>query len=139
MKDEAEVSRILSELNERPGAAQRLMPLVYEELRALARSFFASQPANHTLQPTALVHEAYLRLVKTPDVTWSGRAHFFAVAAMAMRQILVNHAEARHAEKRGGKRDRISLSAAIDVAAPQQTPEPDREVAIDALHGALFR
>ena len=139
MKDEAEVTRILSELNERPGAAERLMPLVYEELRALARSFFAAQPADHTLQPTALVHEAYLRLVKTPEVTWSSRAHFFAVAAMAMRQILVNHAEARHAEKRGGKRDRVSLSEAIDVAAPATVSEPDREVTIEALHDALNR
>ena len=114
-----EITAILSELGERPGAAQRLMPLVYEELRALARSYFAAQPADHTLQPTALVHEAYFRLVRTPDVTWSGRAHFFAVAAMAMRQILGNHAEARLAEKRGGKRSRVGLTEVLDAMTRQ--------------------
>ncbi|TAJ04396.1 MAG: sigma-70 family RNA polymerase sigma factor [Planctomycetota bacterium] len=134
-----EVTGILLELDERPGAAQRLLPLVYDDLRALARSYFAAQPADHTLQPTALVHEAYFRLVKAPDVSWSGRAHFFAVAAKAMRQILVNDAEARQAHKRGGNRGRVSLSAAIDVAAPATAVEPERDVAIDALNAALQR
>lgn len=130
---------VLLELGERPGAAQRLLPLVYEDLRTLARSFFANQAAQHSLQPTALVHEAFLRLAKAPEVTWSGRAHFFAVAAKAMRQILVNHAEARRAEKRGGACERVSLSAAWDVEAPGSGPAPVHEVGIDALHSALTR
>lgn len=134
-----EVTGILAELDERPGAAQRLLPLVYDDLRALARSYFASQPRDHTLQPTALVHEAYFRLVKTPGASWSGRAHFFAVAAKAMRQILVNDAEARRAGKRGGNCDRVSLSAAFDLVAPTAVAEPERDVAIDALDVALRR
>jgi RNA polymerase sigma factor (TIGR02999 family) len=141
MDGEAEVTRILSELSERPGAASRLMPLVYGELRALAGRFFAAQPVGHTLQPTALVHEAYLRLVGKTQVAWSGRAHFFAVAAKAMRQILVNHAEARNARKRGGGRDRVSLSEVLESTpgAPPAVSPPGREVDLHALHDALRR
>jgi RNA polymerase sigma factor (TIGR02999 family) len=139
MNAQREVTGVLLELEQRPGAVQRLLPLVYDDLKALARSYFAAQPPDHTLQPTALVHEAYFRLVKAPEVSWSGRAHFFAVAAKAMRQILINHAEARHAGKRGGSRRRVSLSAAIDVAAPGTAAESDRDVAIDALDAALNR
>jgi RNA polymerase sigma factor (TIGR02999 family) len=134
-----EVTGLLLELDERPAAAQRLLPLVYEDLRALARSYFASHAPQHTLQPTALVHEAYFRLVKEPAVPWSGRAHFFAVAAKAMRQILINEAEAKQAAKRGGNRGRVSLSAALDVAAPATVAQPERDVAIDALEAALQR
>lgn len=139
MNDRADITGILLEITERPGAAERLMPLVYEELRALAGSFFALQPADHTLQPTALVHEAYLRLVGQTQVEWSGRAHFFAVAAKAMRQILVNHAEARNAQKRGGRHDRVSLSEVVEIAAGPSASQPDREVDMVALHEALSR
>ena len=83
-------------------AARELLPLLYDELRSLAARQFRGQPANHTLQPTVLVHEAFMRLVGRPGKDWNDRKHFFAVAATAMRQILVNHARAKNADKRGG-------------------------------------
>ena len=95
-------------------AADTLLPIAYEELRALAASLFARQPASHTLQPTALVHEAYLKLVDQTAVAWNDRSHFFRVAAKAMRQILVDHARARGAKKRGGEHQRISLDGLND-------------------------
>lgn len=138
MDDPTQVTGLLSEMAERPDAAGQLMPLVYTELKALAASWFVAQPAGHTLQPTALVHEAYLRMVGHDQVGWSGRAHFFAVAAKAMRQILVNHAEARHAQKRGGHLDRVTLSAIVE-GAPGGAREQAREVDASALHEALSR
>lgn len=83
-------------------AAGDLLPLVYEHLRAVAGSYFRGQPANHSLQPTALVHEAYLKLVNSPSSDWNGRVHFCAVAATAMRQILHDRARRQKAAKRGG-------------------------------------
>lgn len=79
-----------------------LMPLVYDELRRIARKNLSGQRSDHTLQATALVHEAYLRLVNRKAVNWQGRAHFFALSAQMMRQILVDHARMRNASKRGG-------------------------------------
>lgn len=90
-------------------AINRLMPLVYEELRALAESYLARERPDHTLQATALVHEAYVRLVKQENVQWRGRAHFFAVAAQAIRRILVDHARGHLRIKRGGDRRRVQL------------------------------
>lgn len=90
-------------------AIQRLLPLVYEELRALAGSFFRDERADHTLQPTALVHEAFVKLIGTPDVHWDDRKHFMTVAATAMRRILIDHARRRDAEKRGSGWGRVSL------------------------------
>jgi RNA polymerase sigma factor (TIGR02999 family) len=138
MDAQTEVTGLLSQIEQRPDAASRLMPLVYGELKALAASWFAAQPGGHTLQPTALVHEAYLRMVGHTQMGWSGRAHFFAVAAKAMRQILVNHAEARNAQKRGGHLDRVTLSDLVD-STPGGTRPPDREVDASALHEALSR
>lgn len=89
------------------------MQVLYGELRALAASYLAAQRPDHTLQPTALVHEAYIRLLGQRRQDWNGRLHFFSVAAMAMRQVLVNHAVSRRAQKRGQGRDRISLSEAV--------------------------
>ncbi|GJM26701.1 MAG: extracytoplasmic sigma factor ECF [Phycisphaerae bacterium] len=91
-------------------AVHALLPLIYGEMRALAGGFFRDQGPAHTLQPTALVHEAFLKLVGPSDVEWQSRAHFFAVAAKAMRQILTDHARRRRAQKRGGELDRITLS-----------------------------
>lgn len=126
------VTQILAEVGGRPGAAEQLLPLVYDELRALAGSFFARQPAGHTLQPTALVHEAYVKLVGSQNIEWQSRAHFMAVAAKAMRQILVNHAIAKNAEKRGGDWSRVTLSeAAVQEAAP--------DVDLEALNEAMQR
>jgi RNA polymerase sigma factor (TIGR02999 family) len=82
------------------GALERLMPLVYEELRRLAASQLRAERPNHTLQPTALVHEAYLRLVGGQSVSWAGRAHFFGIASRMMRRVLIDHARKRRAAKR---------------------------------------
>jgi len=90
-------------------AGEQLLPLLYEELKAIARRQFRGQPDGHTLQATVLVHEAFLRLVGRPPKTWQDRKHFFAVAATAMRQILVNHARAKNADKRGGGGQRLVL------------------------------
>jgi RNA polymerase sigma factor (TIGR02999 family) len=91
-------------------AAAELMPLVYDELRALARRYLRAENPGHTLQPTALVHEAYLKLVDQTRVDWRGRSHFRAVGAQAMRRILVDHARRHATEKRGGGRRRVTLS-----------------------------
>jgi len=91
-------------------ATARLLEVVHEELRALAGGFARGQRAGHTLQPTALVHEAFLKLVHGGPPAWNDRAHFLAVAATAMRQILTDHARARAAQKRGGEWEKVSLS-----------------------------
>jgi RNA polymerase sigma factor (TIGR02999 family) len=103
-------------------AASELLPLVYDELRKLAAARMNGEWAGHTLQATALVHEAYLRLVGDADPGWQNRGHFFAAAAEAMRRILVDYARAKNADKRGGDWDRISLEAAGDLTA---TPPAD--------------
>lgn len=97
-------------------AADRLIELVYDELHAMAHGKLAFERTGHTLQTTALVHEAYLKLVDQRRVDWQNRAHFFAVAAMAMRRVLVNHAESRRAAKRGGNARPIPLEDALTVA-----------------------
>ncbi len=91
-------------------AAGDLLPLVYEELRGLADAYLRQERAGHTLQPTALVHEAYLRLIDQTRVRWQDRTHFFAVAATSMRRILINHARDRNRQKRGGGAKRVDLS-----------------------------
>lgn len=98
-------------------ALERLTPLVYQELRHLAINRLKQERADHTLQATALVHEAFLRLVNWQSVSWQNRAHFFGVAAQLMRNVLVDHARARLADKRGGERERISLEEVGDVPA----------------------
>ena len=93
-------------------APEQLMPLVYQELRDLARRYLQRERGDHTLQPTALVHEAYLRMVDQSRVQWQNRAQFFGIAAQLMRRILVDHARAHVAAKRGGQAERISLDDA---------------------------
>jgi RNA polymerase sigma factor (TIGR02999 family) len=93
-------------------AREKLMPLVYDELRRLAASYMRRERANHTLQPTALVNEAYLLLIDQQKVEWQNRAQFFGLAARLMRNILVDHARSHHAAKRGGEHYTISLSLA---------------------------
>src|SRR5262249_55063166 len=111
-----DVSQLLMDLNHGDqGALAELIPLVYAELRALADTFIRHERSNHRLQPTALVHEAFLRLVDQ-DLHLQNRGHFFGVAAQAMRHILVEHARARHAIKRGGEAQKLSLDEAIDQA-----------------------
>ena len=111
----SDISRILSAIEQgNPAAAERLLPLVYEELRRLAAQKLAREPSGLTLQPTALVHEAYIRLIGGGQANgWDGRGHFFAAAAEAMRRILVENARRRKAEKRGGGRDRADLDEAL--------------------------
>jgi len=113
-------------------AAGDLLPLVYEELRGLADAYLRRERADHTLQPTALVHEAYLKLVDQTRVRWQDRTHFFAVAAMSMRRILINHARDRVRKKRGGDACRVSLS---ELAAPGAMGDG----ALLELDGALTR
>jgi RNA polymerase sigma factor (TIGR02999 family) len=93
-------------------ALDELLPVVYRELHRQAERYMRAQPPGHTLQATGLVHEAYLRLVDGKQVDWGGRAHFFGVAAKAMRSILVDHARARKAAKRGGGADQLTLDDA---------------------------
>ncbi len=109
------------------------MPLVYEELHRLADRHFRRERAGHTLQPTALVHEAYVRLIDQRRVTWKNRGHFFAVAAQMMRRILIDYARGRKADKRGGGEERVTL----DDGLGSEAPGPDVDVL--ALDGALSR
>lgn len=100
-----------------PQAPNDLFALVYDQLRAMAGKRMASEPPNHTLQATALVNEAYVRLVGKSKTGWTGRGHFFRAAAQAMRHILVDHARARNAGKRGGGRAALSITGVADLAA----------------------
>ena len=95
-------------------ALDALMPLVYDELRRIARNYLRRENAGHTLQTTALVHEAFFRLTAQQQVSWQNRAHFFAIAAKMMRRVLINHAETKHAAKRGGPQaKKIELDEAL--------------------------
>jgi RNA polymerase sigma factor (TIGR02999 family) len=111
-------------------ASAELLPLVYDELRELARAQMAKTPPGNTLQPTALVNEAYVRLVGHDDANWDNRGHFFAAAARAMRQILVDQARRKNSLKRGGRRKRVD----VDYVEPAIDPPSDE---ILALHEAL--
>lgn len=91
-------------------ALEQLMPLVYEELRQMARRYMRRQPSGHTFQTTELIHEAYLKIAKSGDRNWENRAHFFGVAARAMRQILVDYARSKSSQKRGGWQEKITLA-----------------------------
>ena len=97
------------------GALDSLLPAVQDELRRLARSYMRRERDGHTLEPTALVNEAYLRLVDQRDVRWASRGHFFAIAAQAMRRVLVDHARGHVAAKRGGGAERVTLSGMADA------------------------
>jgi RNA polymerase sigma factor (TIGR02999 family) len=127
----SELTRILqSAAGGRTKAAAELLPLVYEELRKLAASKMAGESSNQTLQPTALVHEAWLRLTGNENVKWEGRAHFFGAAAEAMRRILIDNARRKHAQRHGGGQPRLDL-AEVEVAAPGKEEE------VLAVDGAL--
>jgi RNA polymerase sigma-70 factor, ECF subfamily len=135
MNDERpnKVTRLLDRVGRGEGqAADELLPLVYDELRSLAAAYFRRERSDHTLQPTALVNEVYVRLAQQENPEWANRAHFFAVASKAMRNILVNHAVARAAEKRGGGRAAITLNS--DVA-----PSSIKEIDAIELNDVLDR
>ena len=110
-------------------AVDRLLPVVYGEMRRLAASYLKNERTGHTLQPTALVHEAYLRIV-VQDVSWQNRAHFLGIAAQAMRRILVDHARRRRAARRGGGEVAVSIDEAMAIG-------HERPVAFDELDAAL--
>jgi RNA polymerase sigma factor (TIGR02999 family) len=127
------VTRLLKRASEGdPSASDELYPLIYNELRSLAAAQMARERPDHTLQPTALLHEAYLKLVQIREIDWNGRGHFFAMAAKIMRRILISHARAKHAAKRGDAPVKIDLDEA-----PVFTTEP--EPLLIALDEALER
>ena len=119
-----EVTQLLNAMDQGdPQAAVELLPLVYDELRRLAAAWLAAEPSGNTLQPTALVHEAYIRLVGTSDgAGWDHRGHFFAAAAEAIRRLIVENARSKQRQKRGGDQRRISLEVAESLV---QAPSED--------------
>lgn len=128
-----DVTRLLIELQGgRTGASEQLIPLVYAELHDLAVSYLRRERSDHTLQPTALVHEAYLRLVDQRSTTWQNRAHFFGIAAQAMRRILLDHARRKRAGKREGAAQRVTLDEGV-------AETPQRSIDLIALDVALER
>ena len=129
-----DVSRLLARWKDGDEAAlQELVPIVHEELRRLARRQMAGERPGHTLQPTALVNEAYLRLVNLKKMQWQDRAHFFAMAARLMRRILVDFARSRGYEKRGGGAKQVSFTEALAVAEGQPTDVVALNDALEAL------
>lgn len=139
----AELTRLLARLGRGERAVdEQVIALVYDELRRIAARYMRLERKGHSLQPTALVHEAYLRLVNQPQKSWKNRAHFFAIAALLMRQILVDHARRRQALKRGDGRALVRLDHAMgDVAAPAifGSEEAADLIALDEALHALAR
>ena len=129
-----QITQLLRDWSEGNQAAlDELMPLVYDELRRQASRYLRKERQGHTLQTTALIHEAYLKLAGESEIEWQNRNHFFAIASTAMRRILVDHARTRHREKRGGNADDIQLDDALMIGAEQ------RSVDLVALDEALVR
>jgi RNA polymerase sigma factor (TIGR02999 family) len=113
---QGQITELLLDLRNGDKAAEsKLIPLIYGELRRLARYYMRGEKVGHSLQPTALVHEAYLRLTRMQKLDWQSRTHFFAVAAQLMRRILVDHARAQHANKRGGAQATLEFDEALAV------------------------
>jgi len=126
---DGEVTLLLTELREgNPEAANRLMPLIYSELRRMAGSYMQRERPGHTLQATALVNEVYMRLAGGQPAPWQNRAHFFAIAAHAMREVLLDYARRRTAGKRGGK---DAQQVEIDPELPGVSPKIENVIAID--------
>ena len=138
VQPKGEITRLLAQASHGNKAAfDELVPLVYDELHKIASARLRIEQAGHTLTPTALVHEAYLKLVEQDRAEWQSRAHFFAVAALAMRRILINHAKTRSRQKRGGGAVRLDLEAAEklgETAVPFSDEQADELIALD---GAL--
>lgn len=130
--DPSQITNLLNKLEDGDHAevAARLMPLVYDDLRRMAYKYFRRERSGHTLQPTALVHEAYLRLVDQTQVDWAGRSHFLAVGAQAMRRILVDYARRKKRARRGGGGQRIELESGL-------CPTDLSEFEVLALHEAI--
>ena len=133
-REQSEITQLLVAWSDgRQDALHRLVPLVYDDLRRVAAGYMVREAAGHSLQPTALLHEAYVRLVDQRHVQWRNRAHFFGVAASMMRRILVDHARARRADKRGGDVEHVTL-AGDEVAG-----DGPNNVDVLALHESLER
>ena len=130
---EAVASMVDAARNGDEHALATLVPLVYDELRRLAAGYLRRERPGHTLQPTALVHDAYIRLLQDSSLSWQSRAHFFGIAARSMRQILIERARARAAVKRGGDRVRVTFDPGLIVAAPADP------IDLESLDAALTR
>lgn len=129
----SDVTKILDDIRKGDAkAAEELLPIVYDELRRLAAHKMAHEAPGHTLQPTALVHEAWLRLVGNEDARWDNRAHFFGAAAEAMRRILIDEARRKHALRHGGGQQRVDLDQ-VDIASAAEDDQ------LLAVHEALDR
>ena len=129
----SDVTRILTDIEQgNARSTEKLLPLVYNELRRLAAHKMASEPSGHTLQPTALVHEAWLKLVDPPSQSWQNRAHFFGAAAEAMRRILIARARRKHTRRRGAGAFHLDVDE-LEIA----SPAPDDQLL--ALNDALDR
>ncbi len=126
---EAEVTEIVTRLKEAGGSdratAEELLPYVYDELRRLARKYLSRERPGHTLQPTALVHEAYIKLVDESKMDWQGRTHFFAVGAKVMRHLLIDHARGKGRAKRGGDRQKVTLADGLTPFGHQEFDTED--------------
>jgi RNA polymerase sigma factor (TIGR02999 family) len=137
---ELDVPQLLQELSQgKSGALDRLLPIVYEELRRIAHGQLRSERPGHTLNTTALVHEAYLRLVKLDHVEWRDRAHFYAVAARVMRRVLIDYARAKKREKRGGDAVQVPLSETLDALVQQPEDLLALEEALSRLEARNVR
>lgn len=133
MSPSTEITEILQDWSDgKSEALDELLPLVYRELHLQAERYLRRERPDHTLQTTALINEAYLKLVDQKNVKWQNRAHFFAIAAQAMRRILVDHARTKHREKRGGDAEKISLEDAAELASGESV-----SVDLIALDAAL--
>lgn len=129
-----EITQMLIELTDgNTEVVNQILPHIYEELRRLAGSYLRRERPDHTLQPTALVHEAYMKLIDQKQVRWQNRAHFFGIAAQVMRRILMDHARKHKAEKRGGEADKLPLEDEILVVSNEKSDE------LIALDDALER
>lgn len=129
-----EISKLLAEWGQGDESAlERLMPLVEAELRRLARAYMRREGINHTLQPTALVNEAYLKLIEQKDVQWQSRAHFYAIAARVMRRILLDYAKYRLRDKRGGGAEHVEFSEASVMSIEKSMELVALDEALDRL------
>jgi RNA polymerase sigma factor (TIGR02999 family) len=134
----SDVTRILNAIEQGDaGATEKLLPLVYEELRRLASQKMSQEPPGQTLQATALVHEAYIRLVEAKDQSWNSRGHFFKAAAEAMRRILVENVRKKNSLKRGGDRQRVELDESILLNTQEFCP--DDFLALNYVLDKLFK
>lgn len=134
MPSRGDVTQLLADLSAGKNEARdKLIPLVYGELQALAERFIRRQKPGHTLQPTALVHEAYLRLGLDDEATWENRAHFFRITAKVMRSVLVDHERRRQSQKRGGDRQRVPLVNTVEITSDPTHCLIDLDAALERL------